>query len=87
MNAEVNQNHGSGNWIAFLFGAIFNVLGNVNLGFLVDYVLQAVIGGIICLVFKIIGDVLSPLWLKHKEKVKNFAKIKPIRLKRRKNND
>lgn len=75
MNAEINQNHGSGNWIAFLFGAAFNLLGNVNLLFLLDYALQAVVGGIICLAFKILGDVLSPLWEKHKERVKKFTKV------------
>jgi hypothetical protein len=78
--AEVNQNHGSGsNWIAFVFGAVFNLLGNVNLAFLIDYALQAVMGGIICLAFKILGDVLSPLWERHKEKVKEFTKMKKIR--------
>jgi hypothetical protein len=75
MNTAINQNHGSGNWIAFLFGAAFNLLGNVNLLFLLDYALQAIIGGIICLAFKILGDVLSPLWEKHKERVKKFTKV------------
>lgn len=100
MNAEINQNHGSGNWIAFLFGAAFNLLGNVKLLFILEYALQAVVGGIICLAFKIIGDVLSPLWEKHKEKVKDFTKIRKIKgiklrtpslklrsLKRKKRND
>lgn len=78
--AEINQNDGSGsNWIAFVFGAVFNLLGNVNLMFLLDYALQAVMGGIICLAFKILGDVLSPLWEKHKERVKEFAKMRKIR--------
>lgn len=89
MNAEINQNHGSGNWIAFLFGAAFNLLGNVKLLFLLDYAMQAVVGGIICLAFKIIGDVFSPLWEKHKAKVKDFAKInkiKGIKLRRKKRN-
>jgi hypothetical protein len=79
MNTEINQHHGSGNWIAFLFGAAFNLLANVNLLFLLDYAMQAVVGGIICLVFKIIGDVFSPLWEKHKEKVKDFAKVDKIK--------
>ena len=90
MNAEINQNHGSGNWIAFLFGAAFNLLGNVKLLFILEYALQAVVGGIICLAVKIIGDVLSPLWEKHKEKVKDFTKIrkiKGIKLRRKKRND
>lgn len=75
MNTAINQDHGSGNWIAFLFGAAFNLLSNVNLLFLLDYALQAVVGGIICLAFKILGDVLSPLWEKHKERVKKFTKV------------
>lgn len=54
--AEINQNHASGsNWIAFVFRAVFNLLGNVNLIFLLDYALQAVVGGIICLAFKVLG--------------------------------
>jgi hypothetical protein len=76
MNTAINQNNGLGNGIAFLFGAAFNLLANVNLLFLLDYALQAIVGGIICLAFKIIADVFSPLWLKHKEKVKDFTKLK-----------
>jgi hypothetical protein len=30
MNTAINQNHGMGNGIAFLFGAAFNLLANVN---------------------------------------------------------
>lgn len=62
-----------------MFGAVFNLLGNVNLIFLLDYALQAVVGGIICLAFKVLGDVLSPLWEKHKERVKDFTKMRKIR--------
>ncbi|MBK7652531.1 MAG: hypothetical protein IPJ20_19835 [Flammeovirgaceae bacterium] len=40
MNTAINQNHGMGNGIAFLFGAAFNLLANVNLFFLLDYALQ-----------------------------------------------
>jgi len=90
MNTELNQNHGMGNGIAFLFGAIFNLLANVNLSFFLDYALQAIVGGIICLAFKIIGDVFSPLWQKHKDKVKDFAKLKKVKgfkLRRKKPND
>jgi hypothetical protein len=100
MNTAINQNHGMGNGIAFLFGAAFNLLANVNLLFLLDYALQATVGGIICLAFKIIADVFSPLWLKHKERVKDFTKLKKVRgirlrtpslklrsLKRKKRND
>ena len=79
-----------GNGIAFLFGAAFNLLANVNLFFLLDYALQAIVGGIICLAFKIIADVFSPLWLKHKDRVKDFAKLKRVKglkLRRKKRND
>ena len=79
-----------GNGIAFLFGAAFNLLANVNLLFLLDYALQAIVGGIICLAFKIIADVFSPLWQKHKDRVKDYAKlnkVKGIRFRRKKRND
>jgi hypothetical protein len=91
--AEINQNHdgsGGGNWIAFVFGAVFNLLGNVKLTFLLDYAMQAVVGGIICLAFKILGDVLSPLWEQHKERVKDFTKVRKIKgfkIRKRKSND
>lgn len=62
-----------------MFGAAFNLLGNVKLLFLLEYAEQAILGGIICLVFKIIGDILSPLWEKHKVRVKDFARMKKIK--------
>jgi hypothetical protein len=46
-----------------LFGAVFNLLSNVKLTLLLDYALQAFVGGLICLAFKILGDILSPLWV------------------------
>jgi hypothetical protein len=90
MNTAINQNHGMGNGIAFLFGAVFNLLSNVNLLFLLDYTLQAIVGGIICLAFKVLGDVLSPLWQKHKDRVKDFARLKKVKgfkLRRKKRHD
>ncbi|MCZ8354661.1 MAG: hypothetical protein O9340_07995 [Cyclobacteriaceae bacterium] len=89
MNTAINQNDGIGNGIAFLFGAVFNLLANVKLLFLLDYTLQAIVGGIICLGFKVLGDILSPLWQKHKDKVQDFAslkKVKKLKLARRKRN-
>jgi len=87
MNTTTTQtNNTGGNWFAFLFGAIFNLMARIDLTFLMDYILQAVAGGIICLFFKIISDVLSPLWLKQKERLKKFTttrKIKSIRKRRR----
>lgn len=87
MNTEVNQNHGSGNWIAFLFGAVFNLLANVKFLFLVEYTMQAVIGGIICLAFKIIGDVMSPIWMKRKSSVENLMKVKRFKLRKKRHHD
>jgi hypothetical protein len=89
MNTEINQNHGTGNGIAFLFGVVFNLLANVNLSFFLDYALQAIVGGIICLAFKIIGDIFSPLWQKQKERVKHFTKsnIKRLKFRKRRRDD
>jgi hypothetical protein len=56
MNAEVNQNHGSGNWIAFLLGAIFNILASINFSVLLEHALIALIGGVIWLIFQIIAN-------------------------------
>lgn len=73
-----------------MFGAVFNLLGNVKLTFLLDYALQAVVGGIICLAFKILGDILSPLWEKHKARVKDYTKVSKIKAfkgRRKRRND
>jgi hypothetical protein len=56
MNAEINQNHGSGNWIAFLLGAIFNVLASINVSSLLEHALIALIGGVIWLLFQILAN-------------------------------
>jgi hypothetical protein len=81
MNTATSTNHsaGGGNWIAFLFGAVFNLMARIDLSFIMDYILQAIVGGIICLAFKIIGDVLSPLWLKQKERVSKFTRARKIK--------
>lgn len=76
-------NHGAGNWIAFLFGAVFNILASADLGYMLQYTLQAVIGGIVCLLFKILGDVLSPLWKKHKNKIERINRIRGTKRIRR----
>lgn len=59
MNTTIHQPQTSGNTVAFLFGAIFNILANTDYGSLVDYGLKAVIGGVIWLLFKIIGDYIT----------------------------
>jgi len=54
-----NHNWETGNWLAFLFGAAFNLFADVDPRFLLDYTLRAIIGGIICLCFKLLGDYIS----------------------------
>jgi hypothetical protein len=72
MNAQDN-NFGSGNMVAFIIGAIFNILStNFDFSLLLNYIVQAVVGGIIFLLFKILADVLRPLWLKCIQKIIDF---------------
>lgn len=59
MNTTTTTNYGSGNVIAFLFGAIFNILANTDYASLTDYAMKAVIGGFIWLLFKILGDAIN----------------------------
>ncbi|SKC47366.1 hypothetical protein [Ohtaekwangia koreensis] len=87
MNTTTTNYHAGSNWIAFLFGAVFNVLPHIDLTFLIDYILQAIVGGLICLGFKILGDILSPLWLKQKQKVRNFTRARKIRISKRRSHD
>jgi hypothetical protein len=56
MNTDINQNHGSGNWIAFLLGAIFNVLASINTSHLFEHALIAFIGGVIWLLFQVLAN-------------------------------
>lgn len=80
MNTPMNQHQSAGlsggsasNTVVFLFGAIFNILANTDYGSLADYALKAVIGGVIWLLFKIIGDYISAR-LSAKDKVKKQRK-------------
>ena len=70
METQLHQNNGSGNWIAFLFGAIFNTLATFEIPYMTDYAVKACIGGFICLLFKMLGDVLNlalkDWWMKAK---------------------
>ncbi|MFD0998696.1 hypothetical protein ACFQ21_05230 [Ohtaekwangia kribbensis] len=85
MNTTTPTNNSAGNnWFAFLFGAVFNLMAHIDLSFIMDYILQAIAGGIICLAFKIIGDILSPLWLKQKERVRNYARSRKIANRKKK---
>lgn len=54
---------GSGNVIAFLFGAIFNILANTDAASLTDYAIKAVVGGFIWLLFKIVGDYINQKYI------------------------
>lgn len=56
-----------------MFGAIFNLVSSAgDFDFLIKHILQAVIGGFIFLLFKMLGDVLSPLLEGPKERLKKF---------------
>jgi hypothetical protein len=57
MNTEINQNQRrSGNWIAFLVGAVFNVMASIDFNRLLDYVLIALIGGVTWLLIHILAN-------------------------------
>lgn len=73
MNAEVNETqHGSGKGIAFLVGAIFNVMASINFNQLLEHALIALIGGVIWLLFQIVANrILKGGEPKRKLKVKN----------------
>ena len=49
----------AGNWLAFLFGAVFNLFADVAPSALLEYTFQAVVGGIVCLGFKLLGDYIN----------------------------
>lgn len=68
MNTTETTNHGSGNWVAFLFGVVFNLLASIDLGFLLRYALQAIVGGFICLLFKLLGDRISVHFQRQRER-------------------
>jgi hypothetical protein len=53
---EAEQTQGPGNRIAFLLGAIFNVLASINFSKLLEHAIIAVIGGVIWLIFQIIAN-------------------------------
>lgn len=56
MNTDIQHNQGTGNWVAFLLGAIFNVLASINFNMLLEHAIIAVIGGVIWLIFQIIAN-------------------------------
>lgn len=59
---QLNYSHNSGgNWIAFLFGATFNMVAHALDSGPASYLIHAIAGGIICLILKMIGDLFTPL--------------------------
>jgi len=63
-----HEQNSLGNWLAFIFGAIFNLAAEANLRFLIDYTLQAVVGGSVCLLFKLLGDFITARFKKNRNK-------------------
>jgi len=60
METQINNSNGNGNWIAFLFGVIFNVFANFDLQYAINHALYALLGGLVCLAFKILADAFTP---------------------------
>lgn len=57
MNTEIQQNNtGSGNWVAFLFGAILNLIVSIDYMSHVDYAIHMLIAGLVWLLFKKLGE-------------------------------
>jgi hypothetical protein len=58
-----NHHHidSAGNWIAFLFGATFNIVAHLFDSGPASFLVHAIAGGIICLLFKLVGDLFTPL--------------------------
>ena len=61
MHSNHSFNDSAGNWIAFLFGATFNIVTHMLDSGPTSYLVHAIAGGIICLLFKLIGDLFTPL--------------------------
>lgn len=57
MNEGATQSNS--NLSVFLLGAILNILAAVDFSSLFDYSLKAVLGGVIWLLFKIIGEYIT----------------------------
>ncbi|MEJ1237920.1 hypothetical protein WBG78_07325 [Chryseolinea sp. T2] len=61
MQYNYHSHDSAGNWIAFLFGATFNIVTHVIDSGPASYLVHAIAGGIICLIFKMIGDLFAPV--------------------------
>ena len=47
MNTDIQHNHGSGNWVALLFGAIFNLIVSITYQGLIEYGIYSLVGSVI----------------------------------------
>ena len=74
------SNYGSGNTVAFLFGAVFNLLANTDFSSLTDYSVKAVIGGVVMMLFKLLSDYVSKKLFskKKREKLKDRFRSRKI---------
>jgi hypothetical protein len=77
MNTEINQNSGAGNWVAFLFGAVFNLIVSLDLTSHLDYGVRMLIAGLLWLFFKRFNDYLE----------RRADRVTPKRFKKGKGND
>lgn len=66
MNGETTTHTGN-NVSIFLFGAILHILAAVDYVSLVDYSLKAFLGGLIWLMFKLVGDFIAEKIKQRKE--------------------
>ena len=71
METQIHPNNSAGNGIAFLFGVMFNFMTNANAPGTGNYIAHAIAGGIICLFFKMMGDLFTPILKSLGEKLKS----------------
>jgi hypothetical protein len=68
------NNSGSGNWIVFLFGAVFNLIVTIDYQSHIDYAIHMLVAGLVWLLFKKLGEMkISP---RKKSNVKRLLKKK-----------
>ncbi len=72
MDTQLSNSNGSGNWIVFLFGAMFTTVANSVESNAINYAGHAIVGGVIFLAFKMLGDFLTPLLLRLGTKFKRW---------------
>ncbi|MGC3944815.1 MAG: hypothetical protein QM762_09900 [Chryseolinea sp.] len=64
MQHNYHSHDSGGNWIAFLFGVTFNIVTHIIDPGPASYIVHAIAGGIVCLMFKLIGDLFTPMVLR-----------------------